>query len=161
VAKRLGKSIATVRRMEGVELHPMRDTRGVNRFDPDEVERLAQAERSGSRATHSRSYRIANLERLHRRSEGVEEQLAPDVSGQELKRQQENTGGQQAVERARQAEAGREAEERRRRELEAENAALRAVFLKEIVEWIESLSPRQVTALDDEGFDELIELLDV
>lgn len=42
VARRLGKSIATVRRMEGVALHPQRDARGVQRFDPHEVERVAR-----------------------------------------------------------------------------------------------------------------------
>lgn len=41
VARRLGKSIATVRRLEGVLLHPERDARGVHRFRVDEVERLA------------------------------------------------------------------------------------------------------------------------
>jgi len=41
VARRLGKSIATVRRMEGSELHPSVDGRGINRFDPGEVERVA------------------------------------------------------------------------------------------------------------------------
>ena len=51
VAKRLGKCIATVRRMEGVELHPVRDERGVNRFDPDEVE-AAAAGRAGEGAIH-------------------------------------------------------------------------------------------------------------
>ena len=38
VAKRLGRSIATVRRLEGVELHPWVDERGVHRFDAAEVE---------------------------------------------------------------------------------------------------------------------------
>jgi hypothetical protein len=143
-----------------LELHPIRDGRGVNRFDPDEVERLARAERLRSRAPHSRSYRSANLERLHRRSERVEEQLGPDESGRELKRPQDDTERQQALERARQAEAAREAEERRRREVESENEALRTVLLGEIVEWVESLSPRQLAALGEEWFDEVIELLD-
>jgi len=44
VAKRLGKSLATVRRMEGVELHPTRDERGVHHFDPEEVEAVARGE---------------------------------------------------------------------------------------------------------------------
>jgi len=43
VAKRLGKSIATVRRMEAEELHPVRDARGVLQFSEEEVERLAQS----------------------------------------------------------------------------------------------------------------------
>ena len=41
VARRIGKSIATVRRMEGNVLNPTRDARGVHRFDVDEVERVA------------------------------------------------------------------------------------------------------------------------
>jgi hypothetical protein len=42
VATRLGKSLATVRRLEGVLLHPTQDSQGVHRFDRDEVEALAQ-----------------------------------------------------------------------------------------------------------------------
>jgi len=39
---RLGKSLATVRRLEGVLLHPTQDSQGVHRFDRDEVEMLAR-----------------------------------------------------------------------------------------------------------------------
>jgi len=45
VAKRLGRSIATVRRMEGHELHPWTDARGVHQFDSSEVEQLARSDR--------------------------------------------------------------------------------------------------------------------
>lgn len=38
VAKRIGRSIATVRRMEGRSLHPTQDAHGVHWFDPQEVE---------------------------------------------------------------------------------------------------------------------------
>jgi len=48
VAKRLGKSLATVRRLEGVRLNPIRDARGVYQFDPDEVEALAEAVGDGT-----------------------------------------------------------------------------------------------------------------
>jgi hypothetical protein len=41
VARRLGKSVATVRHIEGALLHPSRDARGVHQFDEDEVEALA------------------------------------------------------------------------------------------------------------------------
>lgn len=41
VADRLGRSLATVRRLEGALLHPHRDARGVHHFDRDEVEALA------------------------------------------------------------------------------------------------------------------------
>jgi len=40
VAKRLGKSVATVRRIEGVLLAPWQDARGIYRFDPVDVDRL-------------------------------------------------------------------------------------------------------------------------
>lgn len=43
VADRLGVSIATVRRMEGKELHPVVGLDGVRRFESDEVEVLLQA----------------------------------------------------------------------------------------------------------------------
>ncbi len=62
VAKRLGKSIATVRRMEGIELHPTRDERGVNPFDPAEVEQVAQTQRWGG----ARPHRIAGLDEYRR-----------------------------------------------------------------------------------------------
>ncbi len=66
VAKRLGKSIATVRRMEGVELHPVRDERGVNLFDPAEVEQVAQAQRWGG----ARPHRTLGLDEYRRSAEG-------------------------------------------------------------------------------------------
>lgn len=42
VAKRLGKSLATVRRLEGGRLHPRQDARGVHHFRSEEVEALAR-----------------------------------------------------------------------------------------------------------------------
>lgn len=42
VARRIGRSLATVRRLEGKELHPRPDARGVNRFDSKEVDELAE-----------------------------------------------------------------------------------------------------------------------
>lgn len=51
VGRRLGKSIATVRRMEGVELHPTVDGRGVHWFDLREVDAIAA---SGTRGTRHR-----------------------------------------------------------------------------------------------------------
>lgn len=41
VARRLGRSLATVRRAEGRVLHPTVDVRGVHRFDAAEVDALA------------------------------------------------------------------------------------------------------------------------
>src|SRR5688572_29571556 len=45
VARRLGKSIATVRRLEGESLHPLQDEAGVYRFDAAQVDRLATRQR--------------------------------------------------------------------------------------------------------------------
>jgi len=42
VAKRLGKSLVTVRRLEGGCLHPRQDSRGVHHFRSEEVEALAR-----------------------------------------------------------------------------------------------------------------------
>lgn len=47
VAQRLGKSIATVRRLEGVLLHPAPDPRGRVHFDGSEVEQLVGAMERG------------------------------------------------------------------------------------------------------------------
>jgi hypothetical protein len=47
VARYLGKSIATVRRIEGRHLHPRRDANGVFRFRPAEVRELRRALKCG------------------------------------------------------------------------------------------------------------------
>jgi hypothetical protein len=46
VAKRLGISTSSVRRLEWDQLHPAVDARGVHRFDPAEVDRVARPHRS-------------------------------------------------------------------------------------------------------------------
>jgi hypothetical protein len=51
VARRLGKSIATVRRMEGVLLHPECDSNGVHQFDADDVDSI-RSSRAPSTARH-------------------------------------------------------------------------------------------------------------
>lgn len=47
VAQRLGKSIATVRRLEGVLLHPTLDSSGKHHFDADDVEALVEGIQRG------------------------------------------------------------------------------------------------------------------
>lgn len=42
VAKRIGRSVSSVRRMEFTTLNPVADERGIFRFDADEVEALAK-----------------------------------------------------------------------------------------------------------------------
>ena len=48
VAKLLRRSVATVRRLEGHELFPRRDARGVHRFDESEVAEVAHRLRGGN-----------------------------------------------------------------------------------------------------------------
>ncbi|MCG8421048.1 MAG: hypothetical protein MJE77_24260 [Proteobacteria bacterium] len=48
VADYLGVSVSTVRRMEGGELHPTTDERGVRHFDPEEVLKVAQSIQSAT-----------------------------------------------------------------------------------------------------------------
>lgn len=50
VARRIGRSIATVRKMEGHSLHPVQGLNGVHIFDEDEVERVARRIRKTGRA---------------------------------------------------------------------------------------------------------------
>jgi hypothetical protein len=55
VARRLGRSIATVRRLEGEGLHPVTDERGVHWFDEREVDRLLFANRGHGRRSATAS----------------------------------------------------------------------------------------------------------
>jgi hypothetical protein len=55
VARALGRSIATVRRLEGSLLHPVRDARGVNRFNPSEVGDLVRRQQRGELALFARN----------------------------------------------------------------------------------------------------------
>ena len=50
VARRLGRSVSTVRKMEGRVLHPTIGARGVRIFDFDEVEEVAERIRATGRA---------------------------------------------------------------------------------------------------------------
>jgi hypothetical protein len=65
VAKRLKKSIATVRRLEGSELNPTVDHRGVHRFSEDEVRRLKHKFQKGTVLPLARG---AWLNRMNRRT---------------------------------------------------------------------------------------------
>jgi hypothetical protein len=63
VAARLGKSVARVRQLEGLTLHPTIDSRGVHWFDVDEVERLAEV---GTARLETNAADEASLSRLPR-----------------------------------------------------------------------------------------------
>lgn len=64
VAKRLGVSISTVRRLEGTRLHPSIDSNSVRRFKASDVERLAkelQAEQRSPRNAQQAVVRAAEM----------------------------------------------------------------------------------------------------
>jgi DNA-binding transcriptional MerR regulator len=64
VAKRLGVSISTVRRLEGERLHPLIDGKGVRRFKASDVERLAkelEAEQRSPRNAQQAVVRAADM----------------------------------------------------------------------------------------------------
>ena len=91
VARRLGKSIATVRRLEGTLLHPRLDYRGVNRFDPVDVEELRLRVRDGLRLPNGLKEKkpaetqsddlVGHVRALRARLDDVEAVLAAIVEG--------------------------------------------------------------------------------
>jgi len=141
VAKRLGKSIATVRRMEGVELHPTLGGDGVHLFDPDEVEAIATGARGPS------PHRIADL--TARRivdSDGAQPEAEDRIAQLESELARERAAHAQSLVSLREEAALRE-----------KQAAKEA---REVASLLDSLTDRDLAALDEDDLDELIELLE-
>ena len=158
----MGKSVASVRRMEGVELHPVRDERGVHRFDPEEVEQVARLQ-ADARLGHG-----GELEEL-RAELGELRQWEEERSQREWEREQQaERERRDKQERERQREEQRQAEQRQRAELEAENTRLReqlaaaelAAARSEFCETVQSLSRRDLERMSDAEQEELAELLE-
>jgi len=161
VAKRLGKSIATVRRMEGMELHPTRGSNGVHLFDPDEVDAAARGE------TVDRSHRVSDLATRGYVDDGEETDGAhADAENRvaslevELSRQRRAHAAelehlrQEALERERRAAADR-AEAMRSARAQAERETVAAA----VGVFVESLTDRELAQLGEDGLDELVALL--
>jgi hypothetical protein len=151
VAKRLGKSIATVRRMEGHELHPVKDENGVHRFDPEEVAEVARSRRSESVADDSE----AQLEQVQ------QERVAEELDWLQWQRQQRAEWARREEERVREEVRRRaelQAELERRREEHARQELVTAQV--ELLETVESLTPRDWSRLDESEREELEALLD-
>jgi hypothetical protein len=72
VANRLGRSVATVRRLEGVVLHPSRGRRGMRLFDADEVDRVAREGYPPQLSGSSRSPRSAQADSTYGSSRNAE-----------------------------------------------------------------------------------------
>ncbi len=153
VARRLGKSVATVRRLEGVELHPTVDEGGVHLFEEAEVERLANRlsgtpPSSGEREP-PRSYAMSpwlKSELVRRAQEDAEDRehaarLATQQADLEASRRQRE-----------------EDEERRRRNQEREEwsrcerlAARVESIRRDVVRQLESASPRELRRMQSDA----------
>jgi hypothetical protein len=151
VAKRIGKSIATVRRLEGSKLHPTRDANGFLRFDPNEVDRVARALRQPRRRPLPSSF-------------------LPDASLDDDREDPEDIAHRARMMKA-EAEAEAAAQERRmaRFRVEQEQELREAARLRGLQEqatrqltdlsrMIESCSPREMRVLARDP--ELVSLLD-
>jgi len=182
VAKRLGKSIATVRRLEHVELHPLRDARGVFRFREEEVERVArrQARPSGERRAHSAPLRLppraetegdpdaeaAEAAEDHRFARSSAEhdsvfkcnqgRLAHALSEIEEKFAKENRllDERERVHRARQA-----AYERDQERLAAAEHEYRTRIQHEVAEFLDSLTRGQLAQIDRRDLEEMLDFV--
>jgi hypothetical protein len=129
--------------MEGVVLHPVEDHRGVNRFDPDEVERVA---RSGTTPMRAKAQRLTNAK------------WSEDDDGANPT-QQDAVASESAL-RARIAELELETARERMRVIGVRQELARAeraiADLRERLNafadlLLEALSPSQLEALGDEG----------
>lgn len=166
VAKRLGKSIATVRRMEGGALHPKQDLNGIFRFDPTEVERvLRQPSRASVQPAISRrsewfetavairdhSYEISAIEgggEERGREEGrlkAEERRAIEES---VCRATEQTVRQEFARRAQEDDERRRDEQSRGEQERREADAAQDLATKtELLSFLEMRSDREVRRL--------------
>jgi|GEM_PF-6213731 len=81
VARTLKRSIATVRRMEGNELHPWRDSKGVHRFDAGEVADVARQLRATGRRDPRYDKQLPSFVLLRRlkEAESKVEKVSPAV----------------------------------------------------------------------------------
>ena len=161
VARRLGKSIATVRRMEGVELHPTRDERGVHRFDPDEVERIARDRAARAYGAPELAQRAKYLETLRGEREAEEADAEEERWWQEFRARQEAWRQEhEAREHAQRIREEQEAAVRERQRLNQENAELKATMRGQILDLLGSCSTRELKALGTDAVERLEDLAD-
>lgn len=161
VAKRLGKSIATVRRLEGRGLHPERDASGVLRFDTKEVELLArQRAVPGERPRGVAGAGSWFDDTLANRDDDGDDEATAEDRGDRADRPDFDERVRRAAEemvRRDSAERDRVEAERRREQHDREVAEL-LVAQTEFLTLLESCSPREREALLDDP--ELADILD-
>jgi hypothetical protein len=171
VAKRLGKSIATVRRLEGEQLHPRRDEAGTHRFDAGEVERLAATVRiARRRRTSNVGLRAVGggSEHWSPRTKRDASSAPPlpagsfEANGSARAAQPEGPQHSATQQRSLVARVG-ELEERwsaHERARVQQWAELRASIAEELCEMLGSLSMRELRRMDQDVIDEITDCLE-
>jgi len=173
VARRLGKSLATVRRLEGSSLHPRRDDNGVHWFDESEVKRLADSRRTTRRMPERAPPQPAECRDRVKRSDWwlqrLERAEPDDVDASSEPEEDEQQGPPDAARslemerlesRVRDLEhrlayhAAEEVRASRVRALEHETIA------RQLLEELGSLSDRQLRRLGFATLDEVVALVD-
>ena len=146
--------------MEGIDLHPARDERGVYRFDPDEVERVARGDRTPGAACGYPTRRSTKSTRLtcgtpEAQTEADLERMWDEVEQEQAARraQREAALAEQRLEEQRRAEA---LERCREEQAELDLAEARA----RLGDLLDSLSPRELAKLPPELWTELEDVLE-
>jgi hypothetical protein len=175
VARRLGRSVATVRRLEGSILHPHIDGDGVHRFDESEVRQVARSrervaasharEPMGDSEEQSRSEWFSSVLRSqdHRTTPADstvdnEDEMSSGIERRTVDARDHGVADTVDELRARVQALEAHAEQRRAQQ-QKEHVEIRlahANFLREALEFLDGLSARQLRRLDPE----LLALLD-
>lgn len=143
-AKRIGKSVATVRRLEGTKLFPTVDEDGTHRFDPAEVEAFAARMDRGTRPQSS--WLRAELARR------AEEEAEDRDHVARLERQRVDTEAFHRTLAEQRARGQRTLEEREQRTLAEARANLDAVQ-RDLALEIAGASPRHLRRIaSDQAF---------
>lgn len=144
VARRLGKSVATVRRLEGSLLHPRRDASGVLRFNPTEVDRVARGMRQGNLRPPLSSFRTDEFESDNDEDEALDPEEIEHRA--KLQRYEAETNAAAEARRAERLRLEQEEERRRAAEtLELQRYATRQ--LSDLSRLLETCSPRELRML--------------
>jgi hypothetical protein len=163
VARRLGKSIATVRRMEGNELHPARDERGVLRFTAEEVEHVVSSRAGEARCAVTPPRRSSWLddELENRDEQTIKVSVASEPGDDEQSQNLDERVRQAAAEMVRRDSEERERlEADRSREQHERDVVELLVAQTEFLSLLDACSPREREALlDDPHFADILDEL--
>ena len=161
VARRLNKSLATVRRLEGWKLHAHRDANGVHRFDPAEVRSLSlEGNRCGAPLVRTLECSSLGSGYVRERSRWPSSEFSSrEASGERRPSPSHDAAEIDVAERMRSAEerhAARVAEDSIRRRERRACETLAGELLGELA----GLSSNQLCRLGSDTITEVIELLE-